>query len=231
MHETEAPAEPWGAGPHLLFAVKLGAGATVLSLLPGLSAVSTVLGPRAVGGKVKALGWSSCQCTQMLPQPVTPPHTPLTGAPPTPHGPAHGWGDGRVGEAPNKQSSGCDGAADAGAPLRTGPSGGAAGPRRSQVSGPGRHSRSAPSLTRTCHVAPFSLQALLRLAGRLLLPGLLSKSVRKSGGSAGLCQRGQGAGTVTEPGRPTPGMQMGTFYEGMRGARSPSRNSAPEPGA
>lgn len=80
-------------------------------------------------------------------------------------------------------------------------------------------------------MAPFSLQALLRLAGRLLLPGLLSKSVRKSGGSAGLCQRGQGAGTVTEPGRPTPGMQMGTFYEGMRGARSPSRNSAPEPGA
>lgn len=95
------------------------------------------------------------------------------------------------------------------------------------MSRPVRHTR--PRLTNTFHVAPFSLQALLRLAGRLLPPGLLSKSVRKSGGSAGLCQRGQQAGTVTEPGRPTAGTQMGTFYEGMGGARSPSRNSVPEP--
>lgn len=102
MHETEAPAEPWGAGPHLLFAVKLGAGATELSLLPGLSAVSTVLGPRALGGKVKALGWSSCQCTQMPPQPVTPPHTPLTGAPPHPPRPCPRMGRWKGGRGPQQ---------------------------------------------------------------------------------------------------------------------------------
>lgn len=96
------------------------------------------------------------------------------------------------------------------------------------MSCPVRHAHSALSLTRTLHEAPFSLQALLRLAGRLLPPGLLSKSVRKSGDSAGLCQRGQQVGTVTEPGRLTPGTQTGTFYEGMGRARSPSRNSIPE---
>lgn len=38
----------------------------------------------------------------------------------------------------------------------------------------------------TFHVAPFSLEALLRLAGLFLPLGLPSKRVRKSGGSAGL---------------------------------------------
>lgn len=40
--------------------------------------------------------------------------------------------------------------------------------------------------SRTFHVAPFSLEALLRLAGLFLPLGLPSKSVRKSGGSASL---------------------------------------------
>lgn len=39
-------------------------------------------------------------------------------------------------------------------------------------------------------MAPFSLEALLTLAGLRFPPGLLSKSVRKSGGSAGLGQTG-----------------------------------------
>lgn len=40
--------------------------------------------------------------------------------------------------------------------------------------------------SRTFHVAPFSLEALLRLAGLFLPAGLPSQSVRTSGGSAGL---------------------------------------------
>lgn len=40
--------------------------------------------------------------------------------------------------------------------------------------------------SRTFHVAPSLLEALLRLSGLFLPPGLPSKSIRKSGGSAGL---------------------------------------------
>lgn len=45
------------------------------------------------------------------------------------------------------------------------------------------------TLTRTFHEAPFSLDALLRLATLLLPLVPPSKSIRKSLGSAGLCQR------------------------------------------
>lgn len=75
----------------------------------------------------------------------------------------------------------------------------------------------APARTRTFHVAPFSLEALLRPSGLFLPPGLPSKSVKKSGGSAGLCQRGQQIGTVTWPRTLTPGTQMGTSYKRMGG--------------
>lgn len=46
---------------HLLLAVKLGARGTVHSLFRGPTGVSTVLGLWESGGKVKALGWSSCR--------------------------------------------------------------------------------------------------------------------------------------------------------------------------
>lgn len=52
------------SGSHLLLAVKLGARGTVYSLLCGATGVSRVLGLWVSGGKVKALGWSSCRCTQ-----------------------------------------------------------------------------------------------------------------------------------------------------------------------
>lgn len=53
----------------------------------------------------------------------------------------------------------------------------------------GTHGCFLPPLTRTFHVAPFSLDTLLRLATLLLPLVLPSKSIRKSVGSAGLCQR------------------------------------------
>lgn len=56
----------------LLLAVKLGARATVHSFLRGPAGESRALELRALGGKVKLRGWSSCQTAQ----PVTPPaHT------------------------------------------------------------------------------------------------------------------------------------------------------------
>lgn len=73
-----------------------------------------------------------------------------------------------------------------------------------------------PILTKTFHVAPFSLDTLLKLATLLLPLVLPSKSIRKSVGSAGLCQRegrthSQGLGM---PGRntgvcPPPGQESG----------------------
>lgn len=78
------------------------------------------------------------------------------------------------------------------------------------------HSDVVQGLTRTFHVASFSPEALLRLAGLFFPPGLPLKTVRKSGGSTGLCQRGQQAGTVSPSAqKATPGMQMGV-------ARSPA---------
>lgn len=72
------------------------------------------------------------------------------------------------------------------------------------------------SLTSTFHVAPFSLEALLRLAGLFLPLGLPSKRVRKSGGSAGLSHRGDGKqGQSRGLGSPAPGIQMATCL--MRG--------------
>lgn len=76
------------------------------------------------------------------------------------------------------------------------------------------------SLTSTFHVAPFSLEALLRLAGLFLPLGLPSKRVRKSGGSAGLSHRGDGKqGQSRGLGSPAPGIQMTTCL--TRGQEGP----------
>lgn len=74
---------------------------------------------------------------------------------------------------------------------------------------------SRPALTRTFHVAPFSLEALVTLAGLWFPLGLLSKSVRKSGGSAGLGQRAASRDSQELSGD----------------GRSPAGTSVPEPGA
>lgn len=73
------------------------------------------------------------------------------------------------------------------------------------------------SLTSTFHVAPFSLEALLRLAGLFLPLGLPSKRVRKSGGSAGLSHREDGKqGQSQGLGSPAPGIQMELILQGDR---------------
>lgn len=76
---------------HLLLAVKLGARGTVHSLLLGPTGTSRAPGLWASDGKVKALGRSSCQCTQATV------HHPAarasdTGPLPCPHCLTHTWG-------------------------------------------------------------------------------------------------------------------------------------------
>ena len=80
---------------HLLLAVKLGASIVACSLFHGPAGASRVLGLRAPGGKVKALGCSSCPWTQTQPKPVTC-HvlTDLSPLPPQPH-PQTGQWDGQ----------------------------------------------------------------------------------------------------------------------------------------
>lgn len=78
-----------------------------------------------------------------------------------------------------------------------------------------------PALTRTFHVAPFSLEALLRLASLFLPLGLSSKSFRKSGVSTGLCRRGDGKqGQSPGLGRPTPGTDGGYLTRTWEGLAS-----------
>lgn len=76
---------------HLLLAVKLGARGTVHSLLLGPTGMSRAPGLWASDGKVKALGRSSCPCTQAtVHHPAA--HASDVGSLPRPHRPTHTWG-------------------------------------------------------------------------------------------------------------------------------------------